>query len=175
VDAEIEVIKKILADVPGRRERLGGRVAVRDIENALEDLVSLFEGVLKFVTRRSIERTSGKEAADDALKGIRNGFQNPDRAAGLLLDLFDIELFAGVDQADRKAFTQTLGKRHPITHNLGVADPAYKARSDSWVREGRDVSVSVDEVIAACGTARSVFATLCQKLPLSRERVASHD
>ena len=174
VDAELEVINKILADVSGRRERLGRRVAVRDVENALEDLVSLFEGVLKFVTRRSIERTSGKEAADNALKRIRTGFQNPNKAAELLLDLLNVELFAGVDEADRKAFTRTLGKRHPITHNLGVADPAYKARSDSWVREGRDVSVSVDEVIAACGIARRVFATLNEKLPLSRERVATH-
>jgi len=167
-DAEIEVIKKILADVSGRRERLGRRVAVRDIENALEDLVSLFEGVLKFVTRRSIEKASGKEAADDALKGIRNGFQNPNRAAELVLDLFDIELFAGADEADWKAFAQTLGKRHPITHNLGVADPPYMARSVSRVREGRDVAVSVDEVDAACLIAERVFSQLYQALRNSR-------
>jgi hypothetical protein len=172
VDAEIEVINRILADVPGRRERLGRRVAIRDIENALEDLVSLFEGVLKFVTRRSIERTSGKEAADNALKGIRNRFQNPDRAAELLVDFLDVELFAGVEEEERKAFTRTLGKRHPITHNLGVADPAYMARSDSWVREGRDVSVSVDEVVAACRIAQGVFTNLYEFVRLSREPAA---
>jgi hypothetical protein len=173
VDAEIEVFNKILADVPSRQERLGRRVAVRDIENALEDLVSLFEGVLKFVTRRSIEKTSGRAAGDVALKKVRTGFQNPDRAADLLLDLLDVELFAGLEEADRNAFTQTLGKRHPITHNMGVVDPAYLARNKSWLREGRDVPVSVAEVAAAGRIARSVFTTLYESLGLPREPAAA--
>jgi len=171
LDAEIEVINKTLADVAGRRERLGRRVAVRDIENALEDLVSLFEGVLKFVTRRSLERASGKEAADKALKQIRTGFQNPNKAAEFLLDSLNVELFAGVDEADRKAFARTLGKRHPITHNLGVVDPSYMERSDSRVREGRDVSVSGDEVDAACRSAQRVLTSVYQSLRLPREPV----
>ena len=43
---EINVVRAILGDVPRREEDLGVRVAASDIENALEDLVSIFEATL---------------------------------------------------------------------------------------------------------------------------------
>lgn len=39
VAAEFGVIDKILSDAPDRRQRLGPRVAARDLDNALEDVL----------------------------------------------------------------------------------------------------------------------------------------
>jgi hypothetical protein len=40
---ELDVLRTALGGVDQRRERLGARVAARDVENALEDAVSIFE------------------------------------------------------------------------------------------------------------------------------------
>ena len=40
---EIEVVRTILSDVPRRLDKFGPRIAQNDLENALEDLVSIFE------------------------------------------------------------------------------------------------------------------------------------
>lgn len=98
VKAEFEVVHKALEDVPGRRERLGRRVAARDVENALEDIVSIFEGVLKFLLRRTLEEKTGREHAEGAVRKARNGFQNPLRAEELLRELLGLELLAGIAQ-----------------------------------------------------------------------------
>lgn len=58
----------------------------------------------------------------------------------------------------------TFGKRHPITHNLGVADLAFLARTDSSALEGRDVPLGRAEVLAAAGLAQRVLAGLYEKL-----------
>jgi len=50
VKTEFGVIQKVLSVVDKRREELGARVAGRDIENGLEDVVSVFEAVLKIIT-----------------------------------------------------------------------------------------------------------------------------
>lgn len=96
LSAEFDVVRKVLEDVPGRRERLGRRVAARDIENALEDVVSIFEGVLKFVVRRAVDQRSGREEAEEVVRKARNAFQNPLRAEGILKDVLGLELLTGL-------------------------------------------------------------------------------
>jgi hypothetical protein len=38
------------------QEKLGPRIAGRDIENALEDTVSVFEAVMKIITRKYLQK-----------------------------------------------------------------------------------------------------------------------
>ena len=66
VMGEIGVVRTILADVPRRGEAFGPRIAAGDIENALEDLVSIFEATLKYEIRRHL-RNAG-ESKDDLEK-----------------------------------------------------------------------------------------------------------
>jgi len=78
VDREFQVIEKMLAVVEKRHLELGARVAARDIENALEDTASIFEAVLKIITRRHLAKQGIKqeEIADVLEKKIRNKYQN---------------------------------------------------------------------------------------------------
>ncbi len=52
VKAELAVLGSMLGDVDRRREQLGTRVAAKDLENCLEDTVSIFEAVLRVLVRR---------------------------------------------------------------------------------------------------------------------------
>ena len=55
ITKEFETIRKTLSDVGRRRELLGLRVATRDVENALEDIVSIFEAAMRAMTRRKMK------------------------------------------------------------------------------------------------------------------------
>lgn len=70
VTKECEVVRLILADVENRRERLGARVAARDVENALEDVVSIFEAVLRTITRRYLRNEYSEEQVEEVSYSI---------------------------------------------------------------------------------------------------------
>jgi hypothetical protein len=58
VEAEMNVVRSMLADIPRRRENLGRRIAAKDRENYLEDTVSIFEAVLRALVRRRTNNSS---------------------------------------------------------------------------------------------------------------------
>jgi len=148
VKAEYAVVKKILSDVDRRREKLGARVAACDIENCLEDTVSIFEAALKALVRRYLK---GKGMPDEGIDSIfkrviRNQFQSILKAHGIMKKEFSIELFQNQSKEDIDKITHTFEKRHPITHNLGIVDRKYLESVRSAEREGRDVRVTVKEI-----------------------------
>jgi len=151
VEEEFRVVRKVLDDVGRRHTELGARVAARDVENALEDTVSIFEAVLRALTRRHMKRTEipDPEINEIFRKRIGNRYQNVDLANQLCSQELGVNLFEGFDQDEIQCLKLTFEKRHPITHNLGIIDRKYleKVRSDEL--EGRDVRVSVDEVCTA--------------------------
>lgn len=145
VHAEFEVIKSMLNDVERRKKDLGIRVAVKDLENCLEDSVSIFEAVLKAILTRRL-RKDGKSEKDinGILKKVQNGFQNPKHARELITEYLQQSLFDNVAVEERLG--QIFEKRHPITHNLGVADKKYIRRSLLSEKEGQEIRVTKDEV-----------------------------
>jgi hypothetical protein len=164
--AEASIIRRILTAVPDRHATLGARVAARDVENALEDAVSIFEAGLKSTTRRWLT-TQGKSPQEiEAILAtkIRNGFQNPDRAADLYKEVIGRDLFVGVTSVERTELVNTFAKRHPITHNLGVIDRQYLARARTGQLEGREIRVSPTEVDRALTLAHKVVTTAYQTL-----------
>lgn len=146
VAAELDVLRKVLSEVPGRRERLGPRVAARDIENALEDTVSLFEAVMKFIYRRKLTETVGAGEADARLSRHRNAFQNPSRACEIARDELGVELFRPIGRDGQEAVDNTFQKRHAITHNLGVVDRKYLEHGAVTGGLGREVPLTAEEV-----------------------------
>jgi predicted RNA-binding Zn-ribbon protein involved in translation (DUF1610 family) len=148
VHEELEVTRRILGAVEERRAALGARVAARDVENALEDTVSLFEAVLKLVTRRVLlARGLTEEQVDDTFRRhVRNSYQSVVSAAGTFQTQVGLELFADIDEPRRAALASVFEKRHPITHNLGVVDRNYLRRAQSGELEGREVRVTTEEV-----------------------------
>lgn len=159
VAAEADVVRRMLGAIPDRRAALGARVAARDLENALEDVVSIFEAVLKVTARRGLLSKGVAESEVEATLAKRTGtaFQNPGRAAAVYRDLFGKELFACLTSEEAAELEAAFAKRHPITHNLGIVDRKYLERARAGTPEGRDVRVSVDEVDRALAYAVRVL------------------
>ncbi len=137
--------------MPRRSEELGARVAARDIENGLENIVSVFEASLKALAiRRLMDEGKGSEEIEKIKKRkIRNRFQGYDGALEVCRELFNVNIGPVTDDREEKAFKTTLEKRHPITHNLGIVDRKYLEKVSDLGVEGKDVGLSEDEVVSA--------------------------
>lgn len=145
---EFEAIRKMLSDVDRRREVLGARVAARDIENALEDVVSIFEAAMRAMTIRKMkENGSTGDQIQEKLRKIGNKFQNVNLAREVCEDEFNVQLLEGLDQKQIDSLRLTFEKRHPITHNLGIVDRKYLEKVRLGELEGRDVSVTPQDII----------------------------
>lgn len=162
VEAEYGVLRTMLGDVERRRQELGPRIGARDLENCLEDTVSIFEAVLKAMLMRHL-RNAGEsdQAIEDLLsQRIRNGFQSPERAAEIIRNRMQQDLFAGVSTDQVETLKSTFEKRHPITHNLGVIDKKYVERAMAAEQEGRDIHVTKEEIESAIALCVRVLAVL---------------
>ena len=165
VQAEADVLRKVLGDASERRARLGARVAARDVENALEDVVSIFEAVLKVVVRRGlVRRGKTKDEAEAILKKVRNAFQSIPRGRSLIDELLGEDLFLNVPAPDVERLRIIFEKRHPITHNLGIVDRKYLDQVRSGEREGREVRVAEEEALWALEKAVGVLSTFYQRV-----------
>ena len=162
--AELEVIRKVLAEVADRRERLGARVAARDIENALEDIVSIFEAVMKFIYKRRLTDTAGEDEAQRKLAGLRNAFQNPERSAQIARDDLGVDLFDPIEAEHAQTIKTTFQKRHAITHNLGVVDRKHLEHGDGAEGLGREVSLTAAEVSGTVDLLEQVLSGVYQRL-----------
>jgi len=166
VRAEYSVVRKMLSDVERRREKLGARVAARDIENGLEDIVSIFEAVLRTLLKRHLtEKGAPEEEIEEILKkSIRNQFQNVKRAQRLMQDKFNLELFSKHDTEKLDFLSNVFEKRHPITHNLGVVDKRYLEKVRTAEKEGRDIRITVEEIDKAIDMSIDILDDLHSRL-----------
>lgn len=155
IETESQVLRAMLNDVDRRNNELGPRVAARDIENGLEDVVSILEAALKAMMRRRLlaEEKPVHEVDEIMGKKVRNRFQSYDGTLDILERFFDLGLSTALDPDLVDRFRGTLQKRHAITHNLGIVDRKYLQRVRTGEAEGRDVSLDEREVIAALETA----------------------
>ena len=124
VEAELAVIQTMLTDVPRRGDGLGGRIAARDVENCLEDSVSIYEAVLRaMLVRRLADMGKTYDEIQDILKRqVRNKPQNVRLSQEIIQELLAVNIFETVVPPHPETLHQTFEKRHPITHNLGVVD-----------------------------------------------------
>lgn len=144
VSAETAVTRAMLQDVNRRQEELGKRVAAKDLENCLEDAVSIFEASVKAIVRRALsERGEDQSSIEAQMKKIGNSFQSIDRTRTQLTNLFN---FSPTADDIWKRLGTSFEKRHSVSHNLGVVDRKYLERVQQAEREGREVRVSESEV-----------------------------
>lgn len=155
--AEWEAVRSALAAVDRRREEHGSRVAANDVENALEDMVSIFEAALKVTVRRFLlaKGLPEGEVVEILDRKVRNGFQSITRAEELLRNIAGVELLLGEDAAEVARVKLVFEKRHAITHNRGVVDEKFITRTGLGAR-GREVAPSAAEVEQAIAFARRV-------------------
>ena len=166
VKAELSVLKTMLSDVGRRREELGARIAAKDLENSLEDIVSIYEAVIRVLVRRHLSDAGKPQDEIDKIfsKKIGNSFQNVKRAWNIIDALFSMDLYEGLKTEDVDMLAGIFEKRHPITHNLGVVDKKYIENAMNDEREGREVLVSEDEIKFALDLSLRVFESLHKKL-----------
>jgi ribosomal protein L44E len=121
IRGEIRVIEAIVGDVDRRKNELGARVAARDLENALEDLVSIFEATLKIEIRRYRKNKGDSEDAIDAtMKKIGSRLQSVSSAVTIVPEsCAGVSLFP-TGSNDEVKLDRVFQKRHPITHNLSA-------------------------------------------------------
>jgi len=142
VAAELEVTRVMLGDIGRRESTLGKRVAAKDLENCLEDTVSIFEAAVKASVQRGMaEREMAKDEIDVRLKKLGNAFQSIPRTKDALAELFGVCVQDGWSEMD-SAFE----KRHPIAHNLGVIDRKYLWRARANEQEGREIRITANEI-----------------------------
>ena len=166
VDKELAVVEAMLGDVARRHEVLGDRVAGKDLENCLEDIVSIFEAVLKIIARRALAaRGVATEEIERVLQVFGSGFQSITRTADFLSANLSLSCIPGLSPAEAGGLRDIFEKRHPITHNLGVVDRKYLKRVSSGGQEGREVTVTPQEVTQAISLARRVFKETMASLP----------
>lgn len=155
---ELRVVKVMLGDVERRRAELGVRVATHDIENALEDLVSVFESSLKIEMRRWLKAKSfTAEKIDVVMKEIGSKLQSVSHASVLIPKHCDRHLLFEQNTDFQNRLDLIFQKRHPITHNFSVVDRSYLQRVRTGEIAGREVRVSKAEVEQA---ANDVFSIL---------------
>lgn len=164
VHQELSINRRILDAVPTRQLELGSRVAARDIENALEDTVSIFEAVLKAICRLHLALTGmAKEQIATTIESkVRNRFQSVALAPAAFAEVTGRDLFEGCSEQEVEWLRQIFEKRHPITHNLGVIDRKYLARVESGETLGREVRVTATEVGRAIDLVERVLAQAYQ-------------
>lgn len=165
MDKEFEAIQKMLSDVKRRREVLGARVAARDIENALEDVVSVFEAAMRAITLRKMKESGlSDDQIQEKFKKIGNKYQNINLAKQVCEDEFNVQLLNGFDSKQIDSFRLTFEKRHPITHNLGIVDRKYLEKVRLGELEGRDVSVTPEEITMVIDLATKILEKLHSQL-----------
>jgi hypothetical protein len=161
---EINVIKAMMGDVDRRLELLGGRVAAKDMENGLEDLVSVFEATLKIEIRRHLRKTTiSEESIDVVMRKIGSRLQSISHAVTLVHENCGAPLSIQ-PQDDLDRLTRIFEKRHPITHNLGVIDKKYLERVQSHDALGKDISLTEREIIWAADAIFVLIDSLHQRL-----------
>lgn len=161
VEAEFNVIRKMIADVDRREDALGVRVALRDLENGLEDVVSIFEAVMRQITRQRLQENSmAAEEIERKMRLIGNAYQSINRAADNFRQTFGVDLLTACTGEERAHLQSVFEKRHPIAHNLGVVDRKYLGRVQVADREGREVLVTANELLHAIDIALKIFAQL---------------
>lgn len=162
IEAELAVTRLMLDDVERRQTLLGKRVAAKDLENCLEDAVSIFEAAMRAIVRR-VMVTRGDLAEDIELsfKKLGNAFQNIDRTQKELYSMFGKNpLMGNVSEKFKSAFE----KRHPITHNLGVVDRKYMERARELAQEGREVRLTTNEICELLIHVREAISVTYRKL-----------
>jgi hypothetical protein len=162
VKAELNVVKTMLEDVSRRREILSFRVAAKDIENCLEDTVSIFEAVLKaLVIRYYVNKGLTEDEINEILKKkIGNTFQSIKRTDTFFQTELGFKVFDAMNEGTSEFLETTFEMRHPIAHNLGVVDKKYLDRARSAEKEGREIRVTIDDIKKAMDISFDIFKSV---------------
>ena len=168
VGHEVDCIGRQLADLDRREKELGGDVAQRDIDNILEDIVSFYEGFMKFVWQRHLLKTLASETADEKMKKAGNVFQRFEESLGIVegMGCRTCDLVA---EGERNRLDRLFKSRHVVTHNLGVADEKFVAKTGQGHLLHMDVRILRGDLAFAVGVVEGIIRATYQTLSLGQQ------
>jgi hypothetical protein len=116
-------------------------IAQRLVGDALENLVSAFDGFGREVCAVAAPKSSDPKKACD----VR--FQNLIGANSSVQKLFAVDLFSFVSPDEWTFICKCFQKRHLLAHKMGVVDQDYiTLTNDTSAVIGRKISIQPDEV-----------------------------
>ena len=114
--------------------------------NCLEDCVGLFEGFMKRLYSKALEKSVTEQQRQQKLKKVGNTFQNFSKAETMLRADFGVELFEKASPSDRRFLELQFAKRHVITHNLSEVDERYLKQIQTGQDAGQQVELDDEEI-----------------------------
>jgi hypothetical protein len=133
----LEIAAKLLT-LAGTQER---EVAEHLVGDALENIVSAFDGFGREICRVAAQKATKPSDAED----VR--FQNLPGARGRMQKLFGFDLMSFVSAHDWDFACRCFQKRHLLAHKMGVIDDGYvQAAHDPAAVVGRKIQIQPDEV-----------------------------
>jgi hypothetical protein len=142
VNVNFDLVLKVLALVPGSSEEIAAKL----IENALEDVISSFDGF-------------GREHCSKL--PLKVSFQNIAAAKDKLLSELGIDITDGLGIAQCNFICEQFQKRHLLAHKMGIIDEEFVSRTGcSASLIGRKISIREQEVHLLVGYLKIVASNL---------------
>jgi hypothetical protein len=162
-----DTIKVLLEEHERISQERGPEVGYHIVGNALEDVIGLFEGFLKYIYQYEIKRRLSTEEAASKIARIRANFQRLEGAEALFSQDLDVALFAECPQKDRTFLQEQFLKRHVLTHNLGLIDAKYIEKAEVYAKQGAEINIKPIDVLGALEIVVRIVtsATQCLRKP----------
>ena len=129
------------------------------IENALEDCVSAFDGFGREICRINASKATVPNRVNNL------SFQNLEGVKSILVQLFNLELSAGIPKEEWEIAVRSFQKRHLVAHRMGVVDTEYVRKSgDTQAIMGHKVNISTNEVRSLIRVVAMLAQHLCTEL-----------
>jgi len=129
------------------------------IENALEDLVSTFDGFAREYSKANCEKATDPNLA----KHI--SFQNIDRAKENIQKLYSVDISNDLDEEEWGLMKVCFEKRHLLSHKMGIIDESYIRNShDDKAVVGHKIEVNEEEVTKNITLLSTMMRTLFDEL-----------
>lgn len=158
LDRSAGIIKSLVEEHSRISEERGLDVGNHLLGNALEDVVSLFEGFLKYIYKFEVKQRHAVDEAEVKVKRIRVNFQRLKGAEDFFRHDLEIELFARFDHAERVFLQEQFLKRHVLSHNLGLVDEQYLAKAQAYARQGSELQILSNDVLQALVMVENIIA-----------------
>lgn len=158
IKSSSEIIKVLIGESDRIGHEKGTDIGRHLLCNALEDVVGLYEGFLKYIYKYSVSKLFTAQEARGKLERIRTNMQNIDKSIQLFQDDCRINIFDGIDMNDKEFLQEQFFKRHVITHNLGLIDERYNERAQVIKRQGVNIDISPQDIMKALAIVEAVVS-----------------
>lgn len=149
LNRNINIIKIMLDETIRIGKERGIEIANKMIENALEDVVGLFEGFLKLIYKYVLKKKLNINEANEKIDLIKTDFQRIEKAKLLYKNELSCNLFESISIQEEGFLQEQFLKRHVLTHNLGLVDEKYREKINVYVKMGAELEIKVEDVLSA--------------------------